>query len=122
MKHVAHEEGILARQAPSYRPSPVAGIMRDVNPSHQRPGSGKVPRLSASRAGKEMMNSRPPTGAQSSRVKSLQAKVQKMVAEEHIRRKQFEAKLARMEEEIKRIKAQEIKELEEQLQSLKEEV
>ena len=44
-----------------------------------------------------------------------------MIAEEHTRRKKFEAKLARMEDEIKRIKAQEIKELEEQLQSLKSE-
>ena len=120
MKHVRQEEGILARTAPSHKPSPVAGMLQDVNPVHSKQ---KVPRISASRAGREMMSrSRPATGAQTGRVKSLQQQVQKMIADEHVRRKQFEAKLARMEEEIKRIKALEIKELEEQLNSLKNDV
>lgn len=122
MMHVKQEEEKLSRQAPAHKPSPVAHMLKDVNPTIPQFGKKKkVPRLSASRAGKEMVNSsRPNTGAQTNRVKSLQAQVQKMIAEEHIRRKQFDSKLARMEDEIKRIKAQEIKELEEQLHALKE--
>ena len=117
MKHVKAEEGVLSRQAPQYKPSPVAGIMLDVNPLH---GGHSPTRSSASRAGKQVVSSRPATGAQTSRVQAAQRKVQQMIAEEHVRRKKFEEKLARMEEEIKRIKAQEIRELEEQLNALKE--
>jgi hypothetical protein len=124
MKHVKQEEEKLSRTAPSHQPSPVAHMLKDVNPTI--PGAkGKTPRLSASRAGRDVVSSRPDTGASvapsTDRVRALQMQVQKMIADEHIRRKAFDAKLAQMEEEIKRIKAQEIKELEEQLNALKEE-
>ncbi len=120
---MASEEVNLAGAPPSHQPSPVAGMLQDVNPLHHRGGgtANKEARLSASRAGREMLSSRPPTGAQTDRVKNLQQQVQQMIAEEHVRRKQFEEKLARVEEEIKRVKALEIKELEEQLTALKSE-
>ena len=78
MKHVRNEEGILSRTAPTHKPSPVAGMLQDVNPTFQPAGSKKSPaRASASRAGREMMSrSRPPTGGGAqTRILTLQQQV-----------------------------------------------